>query len=1483
MKKILTCMLALFAAVSLYATDLNIYASGLKVTTSGGSTAGIQYTLNAPATSLDLKVLNGTSLVTTIAIPAGDANANFTKGTHNVNIDITDLAEGSYKWAIVANAAANGLSGLAEVEYPKTVDAYRYYLPQDVAVDNSFESQYFGHIYVSQSTVGNADGDAGSATTTNQVRGIYMYNADLTFTNGQDAALLGYDGNIGGNMTGSASRISFKRLAIDEQGYVYVGSRDATTKGVYRMDPSTPSAAFETILSASATVDALAIVGNTLLTFEGLAYSTASPGFIKTYSLASVPVIDAISSVDAYNSFHLGGSDCDVASDGRGGWWVTQHRWGADANPCLFHLTGDNENNYEVSSTHNSTLLHNNNTGITYRGVVAVNPAGNLLAVGSNKQAVVFSIEYDGEGVPTLTELYATPVLGTNIDGVAFDVANNLYVASASSERFYAYATPKAVNSFETPAPSASMIVRSSTITHVTGISLDQTSASIEKGHTLTLVATVVPGDATNPTVNWTSSNDEIATVSNSGVVTAVAEGGPVTITATTEDGGLTATCEITVFVNHVTSVTVEPTTLDLAPGFSANLTATVLPDEATDKSFVWESSDPTIATVENGLVTAVAVGDVTISAIANDGSVTGTCAVTVHPAVAHISAHGLAVTPTATGYNFSFKANMATDAAALVFYDKTNGDFVGELPIASVVSGNNVVSVNAFALPGTGQDMTWGVRLTGADNALFSKVYEASAITGRSHVAVDASPESPHFGQIYQFNRTAAVATSGLYVYDAEYNRSEIHKMGDEVVQGIMRLTVDASGIVWGIDYSDGHSGVYIMDPSDLSTYSQFYQGNRASSGLFTNGGEEVGGSGTGIFAYGSGENMKLYTIQEDMTGHGANPMAVYNVGTARTWDTAPSQVFTITGNANGNGCICVVEEGIWVSQNRSKGNNLTANPGLTFYAMDGTPLANFGGFVDLDGCNGSGMTVDPKHNKLYIVDGSSNICEFDIAYDALTNVPTLTLVQKHAIGNQYVSSMGLDYAGNLCVVAGAAYSNSGSMKLIVYSPATNGHNTTMIPAPAASIVKMTPVAQLYEYDTQSGDWALDAGTAMEMKEANIFTGTYEFTGADRYITFSTLQGASASDWEGIAAGRLSAVADGDNYWITGETASADFVLGGGKCYMVPAANAGKFQITVNFNTMKVEFVKVKAENVYGYTDASGAWVLSGLELTKVENNVFEGEFVLPEAKHILFSKVDADNWNDINAAQIEINSSNDYWVNGNSEATIIAAPLTPGEHPGFLIKGAGKYKFNVNLNTNKITITQMNAMVEVTTAGYATYYNSEKAYTMPDGMTGYAFNVANGLVEAYVEGDIVPYNTPLVLEAAAGTYDLEWATGGEVKDLASQLHGSDWDSNLASNTDYLFYGLSLAAAPNDTPTSVGFYWMAENGAAFQTKAHRAYLMVPVGSTDAPAILFNENNATNLNEFQGNDEVVKFIENGQLFIKKNGVVYDATGAVIRK
>lgn len=161
-------------------------------------------------------------------------------------------------------------------------------------------------------------------------------------------------------------------------------------------------------------------------------------------------------------------------------------------------------------------------------------------------------------------------------------------------------------------------------------ITIEPATLSLYAEGTATLSATVLPADCSDKSVTWTSSNTAVATVSDSGVVKAIAAG-TATVTATTVNG-LKATCNVTVTAKYPTSVTVAPATGSLYETETFQLNATIAPADVQEKTLTWSSSDTSLATVDaNGLVKAVKSGTVTITAKAGNG-VSGSASLTIKP-----------------------------------------------------------------------------------------------------------------------------------------------------------------------------------------------------------------------------------------------------------------------------------------------------------------------------------------------------------------------------------------------------------------------------------------------------------------------------------------------------------------------------------------------------------------------------------------------------------------------------------------------------------------------------------------------------------------------------------------------------------------------------------------------------------------------------------------------------------------------------------
>jgi hypothetical protein len=165
-----------------------------------------------------------------------------------------------------------------------------------------------------------------------------------------------------------------------------------------------------------------------------------------------------------------------------------------------------------------------------------------------------------------------------------------------------------------------------------------------------------VPDNADNKKVTWSSDKTEIATVDGAGKVTAV-KAGEAVITVTTEDGGRTATCKVTVKakVVPVTGVDVKPWSVTIGANGTTKLTCTVAPSNATNRNVRWESDNPSVATVDSdGNERAVSAGVAKVSAVTEDGGFRSGCTVTVKEFSSGFEVGGLFY-KTAKGYSMDF------------------------------------------------------------------------------------------------------------------------------------------------------------------------------------------------------------------------------------------------------------------------------------------------------------------------------------------------------------------------------------------------------------------------------------------------------------------------------------------------------------------------------------------------------------------------------------------------------------------------------------------------------------------------------------------------------------------------------------------------------------------------------------------------------------------------------------------------------------
>ena len=209
----------------------------------------------------------------------------------------------------------------------------------------------------------------------------------------------------------------------------------------------------------------------------------------------------------------------------------------------------------------------------------------------------------------------------------------------------------------------------------VTGVALDKTSAELTEGDELVLTATITPSNATNRNVTWSSSDETVAKVVG-GKVTAL-KAGSARITVTTEDGGKTASCDVTVKprVVNVTSVEISssPANLSMLVGDEFTFAAKVLPENATDKSVAWKSSATNVISIDGtGKAKALAPGQAVITVTSTDGGKSASVTVKVSSPVVDVTSIEITSKPSSNkmtvGDSFTFTATVKPDNAT----DKT-------------------------------------------------------------------------------------------------------------------------------------------------------------------------------------------------------------------------------------------------------------------------------------------------------------------------------------------------------------------------------------------------------------------------------------------------------------------------------------------------------------------------------------------------------------------------------------------------------------------------------------------------------------------------------------------------------------------------------------------------------------------------------------------------------------------------------------------
>ena len=426
-------------------------------------------------------------------------------------------------------------------------------------------------------------------------------------------------------------------------------------------------------------------------------------------------------------------------------------------------------------------------------------------------------------------------------------------------------------------------------------------------------------------------------------------------------------------------------------------------------------------------------------------------------PIVERMNALNLKVAKTEFDYIFSFVANQDAPYAAILFYDE-NKEVVEQIDIEAA-KGENQVRVAVDMLPSEAK--TWGITLTGTPVPGMGLVADhVDSTMLKPYAIVNSHPLTDQFGQLYVMEGTGD--NKGVSIYDINMNKLNTtpYVSTDAAWNAPKRLAIASDGTLFIAEYSDDHSGVYVMDPAQPENITQFFAGTRDGNGVISNGGVNVGASTAGISIYKEGAESKLVVYNEDF-GASLGNILIYNIGQedgsiVKTWEGAPSEVYgkgsNLAGLVNKNGQPILTDYGFFVSTLRYAGGNNSYATSCRYYnfAQECEFSTHYDAYAPyVNGSNDGALALSNDQKYLVLPDDNNQFVVFECAWDEDGKL-SVKYVESfvHNLGPVY--QLSFDYAGNLIASAAGHVAR--------YTMPT-ADNTIVIPA-------KTALADAPEYD---------------------------------------------------------------------------------------------------------------------------------------------------------------------------------------------------------------------------------------------------------------------------------------------------------------------------------------------------------------------------------------------------------------------------------
>lgn len=422
----------------------------------------VNYVLNTAATGVSVVIKKDGSEVKRVAL----GSEYLTEAAHTAVVDINNFDIGTYTWGIEVTGAKK-----SAVQYFKTVG---FNHPQGVDVDCNMESPYFGRIYV---TEGRKTTNSNHYSGTNGGQGLYVFTPRFVGLINWITGKYVYAGGVTFDQTaGSKTGADFRKVRVSEDSRVFVTRQNDSGTYLYEMPDfaqvQQQNAAFTPVF-AGGTLNTTTYAyenGSTFISAPNIGFDVKGAGDDLTLAMLSGQATMfsasavAASRLDEYpigvatswnkaaepisalsGKYTVNYSGTNICYDNRGGIWYCQYRGTPTASqPSLVYVTATGEEKYVDVTTPRGG------------GGIRFNRDFTQIAIASSATTIsIYDVSYKSDGTPVLDEqIRITHGMGTNINDIAWDMANNLYAVSNSNEMLKAFSVPRADNTFTTEAPS---------------------------------------------------------------------------------------------------------------------------------------------------------------------------------------------------------------------------------------------------------------------------------------------------------------------------------------------------------------------------------------------------------------------------------------------------------------------------------------------------------------------------------------------------------------------------------------------------------------------------------------------------------------------------------------------------------------------------------------------------------------------------------------------------------------------------------------------------------------------------------------------------------------------------------------------------------------------------------------------------------------------------------------------------------------------